>query len=48
MQSKLIAAAAIASSATAIKLEAAPTTILVDQEKGAGLECHGAYAYQCI
>jgi len=45
MQNKLIAAAALASSATALRLEA-PTTTLAGVNPGD--VCHGTYAYQCI
>ena len=44
MQSKFFAAAAIASGAAALKLEA-PTNTLA---QSVAEECHGTYAYQCI
>jgi len=43
---KSLFAAAIATGAQALKLEA-PTSTLA-QSKPAALECHGVYAYQCI
>jgi hypothetical protein len=54
MQTKLIAAA-IATTAASIKLEA-PTTLLAQtmdkagqaQVAGIDTECHGTYAYQCM
>ena len=45
MQSKMIAAAAIASSVNAMRL-ASPTTTLA--QNSSYTECHGTYAYQCI
>ena len=45
MQSKMIAAAAIASSVNAMRLTA-PTTNLA--QSPSYNECHGTYAYQCI
>ena len=45
MQNKLLAAAALASSATALKIQAPTTTLAQDT---AYTECHGTYAYQCI
>ena len=53
MQTKLIAAA-IATTAASIKLEAPTTTLAQTMDKGqavvAGIdtECHGTYAYQCM
>ena len=44
MQSKFFAAAAIASGAAALKLDA-PTNTLA---QSVAQECHGTYAYQCI
>jgi hypothetical protein len=44
MQSKLFAAAAVATGAAALKLEA-PTNTLA---QSIAQECHGTYAYQCI
>lgn len=51
MQSKIIAAA-VASTAAAIKLEA-PTTMLaqakpLDAAAGVDTDCHGTYMYQCM
>ena len=49
MQNKLITAATIFTSATAMRLQA-PTTNLAQAESHprAATECHGTYAYQCI
>ena len=44
MNSKLFAAAAVATGAAALKLEA-PTNTLA---QSIAQECHGTYAYQCI
>ena len=51
MQSKIIAAA-VASTAAAIKLEA-PTTMLaqakpLSADAGVDTDCHGTYMYQCM
>ena len=49
MQNKLIAAAALATSATALKLENTATTTLAARVGQSGYnKCHGVYAYQCI
>ena len=45
MQTKMIAAAAIASSSMALSLEASTT---VQAQASAYTRCHGVYAYQCI
>ena len=45
MQSKLLAAAALASSAAALRIQAPTTMLAQDQTYN---ECHGTYAYQCI
>ena len=53
MQTKFIAAAAVATSAAALKLGTPSTNVLAQtQEKaltsGIDTECHGTYAYQCM
>ena len=45
MQNKILVAAAAATSATALQLEASPTTNLAQSNYTV---CHGTYAYQCI
>ena len=53
MQTKFIAAAAVATSTAALKLATPATNVLAQTQElaltsGIDTECHGTYAYQCM